>query len=49
VEKVPTFSFYQDGKVIRRIIENPKSGLIEDIMDIVFKSAPGSAGTWSPR
>jgi hypothetical protein len=37
VEKVPTFIFYRDGKEIGRIIENPKSGLIEDIMDIVFK------------
>lgn len=37
VEKVPSFIFYRDGKEIGRIIENPKSGMIEDIMDIVFK------------
>ena len=37
VEKVPTFIFYVDGKEIGRIVENPKTGLVEDIMDIVFK------------
>jgi predicted small lipoprotein YifL len=37
VEKVPSFVFYRDGKEIGRIIENPKTGLVEDIFDIVFK------------
>lgn len=37
VEKVPTFIFYRDGKEIGRIVENPKTGLVEDIFDIVFK------------
>jgi hypothetical protein len=37
VERVPSFIFYRDGKEIGRIIENPKAGMIEDMMDIVFK------------
>jgi hypothetical protein len=37
VEKVPTFIFYRDGKEIGRIIENPKNGIVEDILDIVYK------------
>ena len=37
VERVPTFIFYRDGKEIGRIIENPKTGMIEDFMEIVFK------------
>ena len=37
VERVPSFIFYRDGKEIGRIVENPKSGMVEDIMDIVFK------------
>jgi hypothetical protein len=37
VEKVPTFIFYRDGKEIGRIVENPKAGLVEDILDIVYK------------
>ena len=37
VEKVPTFIFYRDGKEIGRIIEKPKTGIVEDIMDIVLK------------
>jgi len=37
VERVPTFIFYKEGKEIGRIIENPKLGMIEDIMEIVFK------------
>ena len=37
IELVPSFIFYRDGKEIGRIIENPKAGMIEDMMDIVFK------------
>lgn len=37
VEKVPTFIFFRDGKEIGRIIEKPKTGIVEDIMDIVYK------------
>jgi len=37
VEKVPTFIIYRDGKEIGRIIENPKAGMLEDLMDIVLK------------
>lgn len=37
VEKVPTFIFYRDGKEIGRIKENPKTGMIEDMLDIVAK------------
>jgi hypothetical protein len=35
--KVPTFIFYRDGKEIGRIIENPKTGMLEDMTDIVLK------------
>ena len=37
VEKVPTFIFSRDGKEIGRIKENPKTGMIEDMLDIVSK------------
>ncbi|MBZ5497415.1 MAG: thioredoxin family protein [Acidobacteriia bacterium] len=37
VERVPSFIFYRDGEEIGRIVEKPKTGLLEDIMDIVFK------------
>jgi len=37
VERVPSFIFYRDGKEIGRIIENPKTGMVEDMMDIVLK------------
>jgi hypothetical protein len=37
VDRVPTFIFYRDAKEIGRIIENPKTGLIEDFMEIVLK------------
>jgi hypothetical protein len=36
VERVPTFIFYREGKEIGRIIENPKTSLIEDFIEIVF-------------
>ncbi len=38
VERLPTFIFYSDGKEIGRIVEKPKAGLIEDILEILFKS-----------
>jgi hypothetical protein len=37
VEKVPTFIFYRNGQEIGRIIEKPKTGIVEDTMDIVYK------------
>ena len=37
VEKVPTFIFWRDGKEIGRIVEKPKTGIVEDIMDILYK------------
>ena len=37
VERVPTFIFYREGKEIGRIIENPKTGMLEDMLDIVMK------------
>lgn len=37
VERVPTFIFYRSGKEIGRIIENPKTGMLEDMLDIVMK------------
>jgi hypothetical protein len=36
VERVPTFIFYRDGKEIGRIVENPKSGMLEDMMDLIM-------------
>jgi hypothetical protein len=36
VERVPTFIFCRSGKEIGRIVENPKAGMLEDFMDIVF-------------
>jgi len=37
VERVPTFIFCRDDREIGRIVENPKTGMLEDFMDIVFK------------
>jgi hypothetical protein len=37
IERVPTFIIYRAGKEIGRIVENPKTGIIEDLMEIVFK------------
>lgn len=37
VEKVPTFIFYRGDKEIGRIIENPKTGMIEDMIEIMAK------------
>ena len=37
IEKVPTFVFFIGDIEIGRIIENPKVGLLEDVMDIVFR------------
>ncbi len=36
VERVPTFIFYQGDKEIGRIVENPKAGMLEDFMDVLF-------------
>jgi hypothetical protein len=37
VDRVPTFIFYRNGEEIGRIVENPKAGLLEDMMEIVFR------------
>jgi hypothetical protein len=37
VERVPTFIFYRGGAEIGRIVENPKAGLIEDMLEILSK------------
>jgi hypothetical protein len=37
VERVPTFIFYRDNVEIGRIVENPKAGLAEDMMEILSK------------
>lgn len=37
VERVPTFVFYRGDKEIGRIVENPKVGMIEDFLEVVFK------------
>jgi hypothetical protein len=37
VERVPTFIFYNGDTEIGRIIENPKTGLLEDMLEIVSK------------
>lgn len=36
VERVPTFVFYRGDREIGRIVENPKAGMLEDLMDILF-------------
>ena len=36
VERVPTFVFYRGDKEIGRIVENPKAGMLEDFMDLLF-------------
>ncbi len=40
VDKVPTFIVFREGREIGRIIENPKVGMMEDLMEIVFHPAP---------
>lgn len=35
VERVPTFIFYRGDREIGRIVENPKSGLLEDTIKIL--------------
>ena len=37
VERVPTFVFYRGKGEIGRIVENPKVGMLEDFMEIIFK------------
>jgi hypothetical protein len=37
VERVPTFIFYRQDKELGRIVENPTTGMMEDIMEIFFK------------
>ena len=36
VERVPTFIFFRDGREIGRIVENPKTEMLEDILMILF-------------
>jgi hypothetical protein len=35
IERVPTFVFYRGDTEIGRIVENPKAGLLEDVMKII--------------
>lgn len=37
VERVPTFIIYRGGNEIGRIVEKPKSGMLEDMLDIVAR------------
>jgi hypothetical protein len=37
VERVPTFIFYRGDREIGRIVENPKAGLINDMIEILSK------------
>ncbi len=37
IDRVPTFIVYMEGKEIGRIVENPKVGMIEDLMEILFQ------------
>lgn len=37
IERVPTFVFYRDGTEIGRIVENPTTGLIEDMIGILSR------------
>jgi hypothetical protein len=34
---VPAYIFRREGEEIGRIVENPKTGRLEDMMDIFFK------------
>lgn len=36
VERIPTFIFFRDGREIGRIVENPKTEMLEDILTILF-------------
>jgi hypothetical protein len=40
VDKVPTFIVFRNGAEIGRITENPKVGMLEDLMEIVFHPVP---------
>jgi hypothetical protein len=37
VDRVPTIILYRTGKEIGRIVESPQTGMIEDIMEIIFR------------
>jgi hypothetical protein len=37
VERVPTFIFYRGDREIGRIVENPKTGLAEDTLEILSR------------
>jgi hypothetical protein len=36
IEKVPTFVFYRDNQEVGRIVEKPKIGMLEDMMDLIL-------------
>jgi hypothetical protein len=40
VERVPTFILWREGKEIGRIVENPKSGMLEDLVDLIMANTP---------
>ncbi len=37
IERVPTFIIYRGNREIGRIVENPSTGMLEDLMEIFFK------------
>lgn len=37
LERVPTFIFFRGDREIGRIVENPSTGMLEDLMEIFFK------------
>lgn len=36
IERIPTFIFYRDGREIGRIVENPKTEMLDDILMILY-------------
>ena len=36
IERIPTFIFFRDGRELGRIVENPKTEILEDILMILF-------------
>lgn len=41
VRRVPTFIFRENGKEFGRIVEKPKTGMLEDMLDIFYKTPEG--------
>ena len=36
IERIPAFIFYRDGRELGRIVENPKTEMLDDILTILF-------------